>query len=56
MKMYPGGNDGEESNRKQKTDSNRSGNGVIRRTLEGHTRPCEECGITDYLQRLRTCC
>jgi transcription initiation factor TFIIB len=48
MKMNPGGNAGEEPNREQRADSNRSGNDVIRRTLEGHTRPCVDCGVTDW--------
>ena len=48
MKIYSEGNAGEEPNRRQKGDTNRSGTGIIRRTLEGHTRPCEDCGVTDW--------
>ena len=48
MKIYSEGNPGDKPNKRQKGESNRSGTGVIRRTLEGHTRPCEDCGVTDW--------
>ena len=48
MKIHSEGNSGDKPNRRQKAETNRSGTGVIRRTLEGHTRPCEDCGVTDW--------
>ncbi len=48
MKVHSEDNAGGQPHREQNTDSNRSGNDAIRRTLEGHTRPCEECGAIDW--------
>ncbi|MDP6235489.1 MAG: TFIIB-type zinc ribbon-containing protein [Candidatus Poseidoniaceae archaeon] len=48
MKSHQEGNSGDRPNRRQDAGANRSGTGVIRRTLEGHTRPCEDCGAIDW--------